>query len=199
MGVARRCWKLETGAALSHGTYDGGLSLRQFYRNEYQDSFISSPRSVADAWRGKRGVCARSRWRTKRRTVEEKNVEGRRLVLVELAGRGLARKRSKEAKTRRGTGRGKEGKREESRTQKLGENERKRVGLGGMVLMKRDNLCSSCNSPVMPLYRRARPVLATLPAYIFVFVRSPAPGRRNEERTGDWTPGMPLREDASRA
>lgn len=57
-----------------------------------------------------------------------------------------------------------------------------------MVLMKRDNLCSSCNSPVMPLYRRARPVLATLPAYIFVFVRSPAPGGRNEKRTGDWTP-----------
>jgi len=65
---------------------------------------------------------------------------------------------------------------------KLGKNERKRVELGRMVLMKRDNLCSSCNSPVMPLYYRARPVLATLPAYIFVFVRSPAPGRRNEER-----------------
>lgn len=55
--------------------------------------------------------------------------------------------------------------------QKLGEKERKRAEFGGNG---RDNLCSSCNSPVMPLYHRTRPVFATLPAYIFVFVRSPA-------------------------
>lgn len=50
---------------------------------------------------------------------------------------------------------------------------RERKEKGGTV--KRDNLCSSCNSPVMPLYHQTRPVFAaTLPAYIFVFVRSPA-------------------------
>jgi len=50
---------------------------------------------------------------------------------------------------------------------------RERKEKGGTV--KRDNLCSSCNSPVMPLYHQTRAVFAaTLPAYIFVFVRSPA-------------------------
>lgn len=49
---------------------------------------------------------------------------------------------------------------------------RERKEKGGTV--KRDNLCSSCNSPVMPLYHQTRPVFATLPAYIFVFIRSPA-------------------------
>lgn len=36
----------------SRGVHDGGLSLRQFYRNEYQNSFISSLRNVNDAWKG---------------------------------------------------------------------------------------------------------------------------------------------------
>jgi len=114
---------------------------------------------------------------------------------------------STKKKRRRKEGQGKEGKRKKRKreknrtgegegTQKLGK--RKRVELGGMVLMKRDNLCSSCNSSVMPLYHRARPVLATLPAYIFVFVRSPVPGAKERGTYRRLDLGMPLRGDAGR-
>jgi len=87
-----------------------------------------------------------------------------------------------------------EKKAEEDDTKAEGENERKRMELGRMMFMERDKLCSSCNSPIILLYRQARPVLATLPAYIFVFVRSRSKERETYRRLDL---GMPLRGDAS--
>lgn len=180
--------------------HDGGLSLRQFYRNEYQNSFTPSPRNVNNvhvAWRGKSRICACSRWRRQREGQLRRNVGGRRLVPVELAGRDWheneVKKRRREEEwdgERREEGRRSE--RERGEPKRMAQKARTKRKGWNLVLMKRDNLCSSCNSSVIPLYCRARPVLATLPAYIFVFVRSPASGRRNEKRTGELNPGMPV-------
>lgn len=55
-----------------------GLSLRQFYRNEYQNSFISSLRNVNDAWKGEgkeESALVRGGEHEEEDSVEE-NVEG---------------------------------------------------------------------------------------------------------------------------
>lgn len=114
----------------------------------------------------RRGVQTSGSFRRRRR---RRRGSSKRMFRAEIIGASragwswLARKRSREReKSDEGEERGKRDVKRDRGTkvehgiaQKLSENERKGVDLGGTVLVKRDNLRSSCNSSVMPLYRQA--------------------------------------------